>query len=51
MTMAKLIDADALRKHIREKALTPGCAVDYSTILDVLEWIDEMPTVEKPTDA
>lgn len=44
--MAKLIDADALQKHIREKALTPESAVDYSTVLDVLEWIDEMPTVD-----
>lgn len=46
MARARLMEWSALSEYIRQRALAAGQAnVDYSTVLDVLEWIADAPTI------
>jgi hypothetical protein len=44
-SMSRMIDWTALSEYIRQRALAAE-DVDYSTVLDVLEWISDAPMVE-----
>ena len=43
--MSRMIEWTALSEYIRQRALAAE-DVDYSTVLDVLEWISDAPMVE-----
>ena len=47
MARARLMEWSALSEYIRQRALAAGQAnVDYSTVLDMLEWLDDAPFID-----